>query len=70
MGHVTCAGGSPKSQAALRAPGRAKTRVALNTGRSGAQEIRLSGKKRACVSRDVIPSDIAFVVVVPWEERR
>ena len=39
-------------------------------GRSGAQEIRLSGKKRACVSRDAIPSDIALVVVVPWEERR
>ena len=39
-------------------------------GRSGAQESRLSGKKRACVSRDIIPSDIALVVAVPWEERR
>jgi len=39
-------------------------------GRSGAQETRPSGKKRACVSRGVIPSDIALVVVVPWEERR
>ena len=59
-GHARVAYRSPCSDQAER----------VARGRSGAQEIRLPGKKRACVSRGVIHSDIALVVVVPWEERR